>query len=830
MSFRFRRLLALAGLAVLLLASFWPVVARRQTLFPPLPGVHPSAPAGPSFLLDPMDTGWQNYPLARFVSRSWQEGTPPIWNRFSGCGEPLVMSGVGAATSPLRWWTAIVEPSPAGWDFFLLARLALAGCFAFLFALRMGLGIAGSFTVGTAYMLSGHLILNLNQAFIDSEVLLPAVGLGVLEACSGRRGGRVLLALAGGALFLGGQPQSAFTAGFFAVVLALAFSAGVRRPLSALSRFAGGGAVALALGAPFLLPFLDFLSRAQHVHAGQGLAPEPLAGAVSLVAPWILGSFGEPWLGMNPFRFLPYVGLSVVLLALAGVRPALSRPGGWALVVVPLFLLSGAYGIPPVSWLSHLPFLDSLWWGKYQGPTVLSLAVLAGFAVDLFSSRRAALGWLIVAVVGAELFLLMPRERPAVFDPLPPADYVERLRGKMDALNERVWGTGRAFMPHTGAALEIPDARTYFAVYPRRDYWYLRGLVTGPVSLANDAVFTGSANQMPAMASPGLSALAVRWVVATSEPGDLAGALEPKAKPVWMKPGRTGRSGRILNPGMDPVRLPLSVPPGGAVLRGRIACGPDGGKLVVSGGINIRKDARPGEWTDFSFPVPAGRVDAGFSAAGGWIFLAGLVLRANGAVLGADGRRLEGISRLRAESDGMVLLMENRGWIPRARMAGRAVRVSGPEKSLYEASGNPAGGQTVYVEGPADWIGFTVRSRSGSARVETDSGSVVSCRVPGDGIRILVLADTFEPGWRAYGWFPAGKGPAGGMRLRVLPADCMFRAVAVPPGANRVVFRYEPVLLKLGLLASGWGLGLCLLGFFIVPGPGAFRRPKTRAR
>ena len=184
-----RRLLALAGLAALLLVSFWPVVVRRQTLFPRLPGVLPAASAGPAFLLDPMDTGWQNYPLALFVNHSWGGGNPPIWNRFSGCGEPLIMSGLGAVTSPLRWWTAFVPPSPAVWDYFLLARLMLAGCLAFVFAGRMGLGLAGSCAAGTAFMLSGHLVLNLNQAFIDGEVLIPAVGLGILEACAGRRGG-----------------------------------------------------------------------------------------------------------------------------------------------------------------------------------------------------------------------------------------------------------------------------------------------------------------------------------------------------------------------------------------------------------------------------------------------------------------------------------------------------------------------------------------------------------------------------------------------------------------------------------------------------------------
>ena len=45
------------------------------------------------------------------------------------------------------------------------------------------------------------------------------------------------------------------------------------------------------------------------------------------------------------------------------------------------------------------------------------------------------------------------------------------------------------------------------------------------------------------------------------------------------------------------------------------------------------------------------------------------------------------------------------------------------------------------------------------------------------------------------------------MRLRVLPANCMFRVVAVPPGAPLVTFRYDPMPLKAGFLASGFGAG-----------------------
>jgi hypothetical protein len=162
------------------------------------------------------------------------------------------------------------------------------------------------------------------------------------------------------------------------------------------------------------------------------------------------------------------------------------------------------------------------------------------------------------------------------------------------------------------------------------------------------------------------------------------------------------------------------------------------------------------------------------------------------------------------------MVYENREALPRARLAFRCLRVPGAREALYEASGAPAG-DTVWVEGPADWEGFRRDIRASSqARVTEDAGTRLVCDVPGDGTRVLLLADTWEPGWRAY---------SSGRRLAVLPADCMFRAVAVPSGSRRVVFNYEPIPFKLGLLIGGLtagGLAVWILAAVTVQ---ARRRP-----
>ncbi len=58
---------------------------------------------------------------------------------------------------------------------------------------------------------------------------------------------------------------------------------------------------------------------------------------------------------------------------------------------------------------------------------------------------------------------------------------------------------------------------------------------------------------------------------------------------------------------------------------------------------------------------------------------------------------------------------------------------------------------------------------------------------------ILVLADSFYPGWRAY---------VDGKEGKILRANLFFRGVLLPPGNHRVVFRYEPASFRYGLIIT----------------------------
>jgi hypothetical protein len=85
------------------------------------------------------------------------------------------------------------------------------------------------------------------------------------------------------------------------------------------------------------------------------------------------------------------------------------------------------------------------------------------------------------------------------------------------------------------------------------------------------------------------------------------------------------------------------------------------------------------------------------------------------------------------------------------------------------------------------------RAFQASAKIARYENTRVTIRASLDASGILVLADSFYPGWNAY---------VDGKKERILRANLFFRAVALPGGEHTVEFRYEPMSFKIGLMIS----------------------------
>jgi hypothetical protein len=139
--------------------------------------------------------------------------------------------------------------------------------------------------------------------------------------------------------------------------------------------------------------------------------------------------------------------------------------------------------------------------------------------------------------------------------------------------------------------------------------------------------------------------------------------------------------------------------------------------------------------------------------------------------------------------------------LPRARLAGAPFYAAGERDavSALDRLGRDVRNRLV-VEDPDRPLPSNA-SPVGTARIAVDEPERVEVETRSDSASYLVLADTFDPGWSAT---------VDGRPAPIRPAWVAFRAVFIPAGAHRVVFRYRPAGFLAGLAVSLAGLAVAL--------------------
>jgi uncharacterized membrane protein YfhO len=89
----------------------------------------------------------------------------------------------------------------------------------------------------------------------------------------------------------------------------------------------------------------------------------------------------------------------------------------------------------------------------------------------------------------------------------------------------------------------------------------------------------------------------------------------------------------------------------------------------------------------------------------------------------------------------------------------------------------------------------------GAAVVQRQGGSLVTVRTLADRRALLVIAEGWHDGWRAW---------VDGQPVPVFATNHAFRGVPVPAGSHEVVLRFEPPALWSGLLVSLVSLALVM--------------------
>ncbi|NWF52759.1 MAG: YfhO family protein [Nitrospirae bacterium] len=94
----------------------------------------------------------------------------------------------------------------------------------------------------------------------------------------------------------------------------------------------------------------------------------------------------------------------------------------------------------------------------------------------------------------------------------------------------------------------------------------------------------------------------------------------------------------------------------------------------------------------------------------------------------------------------------------------------------------------------------------GVVKLLSESNNKLTLLIKTNEDALLVLNDTYFPGWIAY---------VDGKREKVYRADYNFRAVPVKAGIHKVKFIYDPISFKLGVIITSSGIIICVIAGFV---------------
>jgi hypothetical protein len=137
-----------------------------------------------------------------------------------------------------------------------------------------------------------------------------------------------------------------------------------------------------------------------------------------------------------------------------------------------------------------------------------------------------------------------------------------------------------------------------------------------------------------------------------------------------------------------------------------------------------------------------------------------------------------------------VRVVENASALPRAWIVHQAEQVKSGAGLDALARGAVDPRTTALLEAPPPDLAQPANSAADEVTMERSDPDYLRLRVQTDAAGLLVLSDTYDPGWEAW---------VDGKKTDVHVADHALRAVAVPAGAHTVELRYNPPSLRLGV-------------------------------
>jgi hypothetical protein len=744
------------------------------------------------------DLHGQWYPRALAFGEAVRAGLPPLWDTWIGFGEPWLADPSAQLLYPTTWLCAVAPPWLV-YTLFAVGHLALAGAGVTRLARVSGLRRGESLLAGVSFLLCGPFVSLVNLwHHLAGAAWMPWVVLAVHRLVRRPRpAAAIRLGLCLAVQVLAGSADMVL----MTALLSAAWSFGVIRARARVVPIAAGGAgallLALALSAGQWVAALDVASRSIRRELPSPIADRwsvPPAGLMRTVLP-LDGSGRLAWspeahlrlfdATAAPFLGSLYFGIVPLALAAAALTGRRRRRLTWALAAAGAAATLIALG-------SHAPF------------AAMVRAFIPGASHLRYPSKAMLVPAFVCAVLAGQGLAAVRRIAGA----RRVAGGAALAGAAVLAGGALLLGPGVSWAFAWSLLVDRPDARA--DALP----WAVRLAVLALLAVLAHAVLVGRGGhrataRWPALLS--LCAVADLWLAHH----DLHPTIRAEVlavRPPVLAALDTSDGGRVYVYDYANVE--------GAAAR-RLGYEPAYAVAQPPAGFDPRARAA---FAVRLYPVPP--VAATWGVEGSYdIDLAGLqslplwglnlsLRHAEGTPAHARLLRLAAVRNVVAlDSAGFtdltpgptfpslfsepILTFRVPGALPRARILGRARALEGRVAlaALFDPGFDPAAEAILSGDGARE----AAATAGAAGRVRITELRVDRVRLEAELERagVVVLADAWDPGWRA--WVDANPAP-------VLVANVAFRAVALGPGRHVVEMRYRPRAALAGLALTGLSL------------------------
>jgi hypothetical protein len=330
-------------------------------------------------------------PWMQVAREEFAHGRPPLWNRYSFAGYPLLANGESAPFSPLFLATLIV-PLPKQIVAMAALKIFAALLFTYLFLKREKVSDAAAVFGAIIFGFSTVMTVFLYYSTASVVAFLPAAIFALLHSIDKQtKASIVFVALVIATLLANGHPES---------VLHIAVGCGgilviefLRRGRDMLRRLVApilGVAAGLALGAPAWVPVLEQVRISERFASLRNAIPVPM---LPFTAAWAIISpngFGNPvrhnwsWVPHYVSVAISYAGLLPLALAIAAmiVRRTEARERWRIALAVILFLVAMDWTIAGHA-LNAIPPFNIVANDKLRFVCIFLIAIVAAKALDV---------------------------------------------------------------------------------------------------------------------------------------------------------------------------------------------------------------------------------------------------------------------------------------------------------------------------------------------------------------------------------------------------------------------------------------------------------------